>query len=147
MGGRLSSGEHNPRHYVPDLSGNYVEELRNLYEGARDDFIAGIQEEDQQGRKTLVQVNPSYGCALLPVQRRHALSRLARAAKSRRDVSVSRAEVARIALAFPGAREGITHGKPAWRIGKKFFTWIRDEVDSLVVHLEFDRRARHAHRE
>ena len=132
--------------------GNYVEELRNLYEGARDDFIAGIQEaEIQQGRKTLVQVNPSYGCALsclcsdvtlCPDWARAVFANLGAAA-----VSITRAEVARIALSFPDACESTAYGHPAWRVGKKFFTRIREEENSLVVHLEFDRRARHADRE
>lgn len=39
-------------------------------------------------------------------------------------------------MAFPGASEHASHGgKPAWRIGKKFFTWVRDEEDSLVAYV------------
>jgi hypothetical protein len=52
-------------------------------------------------------------------------------------VSVSRARVREIALSFPGASEYRSHGgKPAYRIGKKFFTWVRDELDSLVVYVD-----------
>jgi hypothetical protein len=51
-------------------------------------------------------------------------------------VSVSRAKVREIALAFPGASERPSYGgKPAYRIGSKFFTWVRDDLDSLVVHV------------
>jgi hypothetical protein len=52
-------------------------------------------------------------------------------------VSVSRAQARKIALSFPGASEYRSHGgKPAYRIGKKFFTWVRDELDSLVVYVD-----------
>ena len=50
-------------------------------------------------------------------------------------MSITRAEVARIALSFPNACESTAYGHPAWRIGKKFFTRIREEENSLVVHL------------
>lgn len=49
---------------------------------------------------------------------------------------ITRAQIRDIALAFPGASEYASHGgKPAYRIGKKFFTWVRDEEDSLVVYV------------
>jgi hypothetical protein len=52
-------------------------------------------------------------------------------------VSVTRAQVRDIVLAFPGASEYRSHGgKPAYRIGRKFFTWVRDELDSLVVYID-----------
>ena len=51
-------------------------------------------------------------------------------------MSITRAEVDAIALAFPGARLGMSHGRPAYFIGRHFFTWIRPEVNSLVVHLD-----------
>ena len=52
-------------------------------------------------------------------------------------MSVTRAKVRDIVLAFPGASEYASHGgKPAYRIGRKFFTWVRDEVDSLVVYVD-----------
>ena len=49
---------------------------------------------------------------------------------------ITRAKIRDIALAFPGASEYASHGgKPAYRIGKKFFTWVRDELDSLIVYV------------
>lgn len=51
-------------------------------------------------------------------------------------MSVTYAEVETAALSFPGARRSITHGRASWRIGRKFFTWVRPEVESLVVHLD-----------
>lgn len=51
-------------------------------------------------------------------------------------MSVSRADVREIALSFPGTSERPSYGgKPAYRIGPKFFTWVRDDLDSLVVHV------------
>lgn len=52
-------------------------------------------------------------------------------------MSLTRAGVRKIALSFPGASEYASHGgKPAYRIGKKFFTWVRDEVDSVVITVD-----------
>jgi hypothetical protein len=51
-------------------------------------------------------------------------------------MSVTPAEVAAIALSFPGAVAGTTHGRPSFYIGKRFFTWVRAEVNSLVAHLD-----------
>lgn len=49
---------------------------------------------------------------------------------------VTRDQVRQIAMGFPGASEHASYGgKPAWRIGRKFFTWVRDELDSLVAHV------------
>jgi hypothetical protein len=53
-----------------------------------------------------------------------------------RAMPVTRAQVRDIAMAFPGASQYASHGgKPAYRIGRKFFTWVRDELDSLVVYV------------
>jgi len=38
-----------------------------------------------------------------------------------------------IALSFPGAVEGTSYGKPAFLVGSKFFTRLRDEDDSVVL--------------
>lgn len=50
-------------------------------------------------------------------------------------MSVTYAEVEAAALSFPGASGYIMHGHPAWRIGKKFFTWVRPDENALVIHL------------
>jgi hypothetical protein len=42
-------------------------------------------------------------------------------------VTVSRAALKKIVLAFPGATEGTHHGRPSFHIGGKFFTWVRVE--------------------
>jgi hypothetical protein len=50
---------------------------------------------------------------------------------------VTRRQIRDIVMGFPGASEYASHGgKPAYRIGKKFFTRVRDEDDSLVVYVD-----------
>jgi hypothetical protein len=46
---------------------------------------------------------------------------------------VSKAQVKKIVLAFPGAEEGTSYGHPSYLVAKKFFTRLREEDDSLVV--------------
>lgn len=38
-------------------------------------------------------------------------------------------------LALPGTEEGLSYGLPSFKAGGKFLTRIRDEDDSLVVHV------------
>lgn len=51
-------------------------------------------------------------------------------------MSVTPADVRRIALGFPGASATTSHGNPSFHIGKRFFTWIRPEEHSLVTHVD-----------
>jgi hypothetical protein len=53
-------------------------------------------------------------------------------------VSVARSAVKTIALSFPGANEQLKHGgtAPHFYIGRKFFTWIREEENSLALRLD-----------
>ena len=46
---------------------------------------------------------------------------------------VSRAQVKKIVLSFPGAEEGTSYGYPSYKVAGKFFTRLRDEDDSLVM--------------
>jgi hypothetical protein len=46
---------------------------------------------------------------------------------------ISAAEFKKIALAFPGTVEGSSYGKPSILVGKKFFTRLRAEDNSLVL--------------
>ena len=46
---------------------------------------------------------------------------------------VSKAQVKKIVLSFPGAEEGTSYGYPSYKVAGKFFTRLRDEDDSLVV--------------
>ena len=47
----------------------------------------------------------------------------------------------RIALSFPGAEEAISYGQPSFKVGKKFFTRLRREDNSMVlVDIPFDER-------
>ena len=56
-------------------------------------------------------------------------------------MAVTKAQLEKMILAFPGAREGTAYGYPAWRIGEKSFTRLRDEDNSLVIHVDgFDER-------
>ena len=41
-------------------------------------------------------------------------------------------EMREIVLGFPGVTEGTSYGQPAFTVGKKFFTRLRGEDDSLV---------------
>jgi hypothetical protein len=50
-------------------------------------------------------------------------------------------EVREIVLSFPGAEEGVSYGKPAFLVNKKFFTRLRKEDASLVLmDVSFDER-------
>ncbi len=46
---------------------------------------------------------------------------------------VTKAQVKKAALTFPGALEKPSYGRPAFFIEKKFFARLRDEDDSLVL--------------
>jgi hypothetical protein len=45
---------------------------------------------------------------------------------------VTAAQLKKIALSFPEANETTSYGKPAFAVGKKFFTRLRAEDNSLV---------------
>lgn len=45
-------------------------------------------------------------------------------------------ELSAIALSFPGAETGTTHGWPSFKAAGKFFTRIRAEDDSVVVYID-----------
>ena len=45
---------------------------------------------------------------------------------------ITKADLKKIALAFPGAKEETSYGQPAFKIEKKFFTRLRSEDDSIV---------------
>jgi hypothetical protein len=50
-------------------------------------------------------------------------------------------EMRQIALAFPGAEEGVSYGRPAFKVNGKFFTRLRAEDDSVVLmEVPFDER-------
>jgi hypothetical protein len=50
-------------------------------------------------------------------------------------------EMREIVLSFPGAEEGVSYGKPAFLVNKKFFTRLRREDASLVLmDIGFDER-------
>jgi len=46
---------------------------------------------------------------------------------------VSKVQVKKIVLSFPGAVEGTSYGYPSYKVVGKFFTRLRDEDDSLVM--------------
>jgi len=46
---------------------------------------------------------------------------------------VSKAQVKKIVLSFPGAEEGTSYGYPSYKVAGKFFTRLRDEDASLVL--------------
>lgn len=48
-------------------------------------------------------------------------------------MSVTKAQLKKIALSFPGGNDRPSYGKPAFCIEKKFFTRWRDEEDSIVL--------------
>jgi len=45
---------------------------------------------------------------------------------------ITKADLNKIALSFPGATEELSYGRPAFKIEKKFFTRLRSEDDSIV---------------
>ena len=46
-----------------------------------------------------------------------------------------------IALSFPGAEEGMSYGRPSFKVNGKFFTRLRAEDNSLVLlEVPFDER-------
>ncbi|MDE2132988.1 MAG: MmcQ/YjbR family DNA-binding protein [Alphaproteobacteria bacterium] len=49
---------------------------------------------------------------------------------------VSKAQVKKIVLSFPGAEEGLSYGYPSYKVAGKFFTRLRDEDDSLVLFVD-----------
>jgi hypothetical protein len=51
-------------------------------------------------------------------------------------MAVTKAQLKKIALSFPLAAEATSYGKPAFQVGKKFFTRLRDEDNSLVLILD-----------
>ncbi|HEY3777012.1 MAG TPA: MmcQ/YjbR family DNA-binding protein [Rhizomicrobium sp.] len=46
---------------------------------------------------------------------------------------VSAAQLREIALSFPGVSEGTSYGRASYLVGKKFFTRLRSEDDSVVL--------------
>ena len=42
-------------------------------------------------------------------------------------------EMKAIVLSFPGAEEGVSYGRPSFKLNGKFFTRLRAEDDSLVL--------------
>jgi hypothetical protein len=48
-------------------------------------------------------------------------------------MSLTKAQINKIVLSFPGAAEKPSYGKPAFLIEKKFFTRLRPEDASLVL--------------
>jgi|ERR1041385_9229201 hypothetical protein len=48
-------------------------------------------------------------------------------------MALSKAQVKKIVLSFPGANESTSYGYPSYKIEKKFFTRLRSEDNSLVL--------------
>jgi hypothetical protein len=54
---------------------------------------------------------------------------------------MTRDEMREIALSFPGAEEGMSYGRPSFKLNGKFFTRLRREDDSVVLlEVSFDER-------
>jgi len=54
---------------------------------------------------------------------------------------MTEAEMRAIVLAFPGAEEGSSYGKPSFKVNGKFFTRLRREDQSVVLSgVSFDER-------
>ena len=54
---------------------------------------------------------------------------------------MTREEMREIALSFPGAEEGMSYGRPSFKVNGKFFTRLRREDNSLVLlEVPFDER-------
>jgi hypothetical protein len=46
---------------------------------------------------------------------------------------LTKAQMTKIVLSFPGANESTSYGYPSFKIGKKFFTRLRSEDNSMVL--------------
>ena len=44
--------------------------------------------------------------------------------------------VRRLALALPEVEEGTSYGTPAWKVRKKSFARLREDRETLVVHVD-----------
>lgn len=54
---------------------------------------------------------------------------------------MTRDEMTAIALSFPGCEEGMSYGRPSFKVNGKFFTRLRREDDSVVLmEVSFDER-------
>jgi hypothetical protein len=53
---------------------------------------------------------------------------------------VTHGTVREIALALPGVEEGTSYGTPAFRVNKKFLIRFHQDGESLVLHIDMDRR-------
>jgi hypothetical protein len=54
---------------------------------------------------------------------------------------MTREEMREIALSFPGAEEGMSYGRPSFKVNGKFFTRLRAEDNSVVLlEISFDER-------
>lgn len=54
---------------------------------------------------------------------------------------MTRDEMKAIALSFPGAEEGVSYGRPSFKVNGKFFTRLRAEDESAVLmDIPFDER-------
>ena len=50
-------------------------------------------------------------------------------------------EMKAIVMSFPGAEEGVSYGRPSFKLNGKFFTRLRAEDDSLVLmDVSYDER-------
>ena len=49
-------------------------------------------------------------------------------------------ELHAIVMAFPGAEEGVSYGRPSFKLNGKFFTRLRQSDQSLVLTVSFDER-------
>ena len=54
---------------------------------------------------------------------------------------VTVAGLRKLALSLPGVEEGTWYGTLGFRVGKKYFTRLREDGDSLVVPATFEERA------
>lgn len=54
---------------------------------------------------------------------------------------MTREEMKAIVLSFPGVEEGVSYGRPSFKLNGKFFTRLRAEDESLVLlEVSFDER-------
>jgi hypothetical protein len=51
-------------------------------------------------------------------------------------MSLTKVQMKKIVLSFPGTHEQPSYGKPAFFVEKKFFTRYRDEDDSMVLFVD-----------
>lgn len=60
---------------------------------------------------------------------------------AKRKAAMSYHDMERMVLAWPGVELSSSYGKPSLKVNGKFFTWVKEDGDSIVIGgIDFDER-------